>query len=80
MGLVTSFGSFGQFALVPVTQIFMTEHGWQFARYVVGAVGIDDCGHPWPAFLAGRASPPVEGTVLTGAALRQATSSRDYFC
>ena len=31
MGLVTSFGSFGQFALVPVTQILMVAGGWQFA-------------------------------------------------
>ena len=31
MGLVTSFGSFGQFALVPVAQILMTQNGWQFA-------------------------------------------------
>ena len=53
----------------------MTEHGWQFACCVVGAVGIDDCGHLWPAFPVGRSPPPVEGTVLTtGAALRRGTS------
>ena len=80
MGLVTSFGSFGQFALVPVTQIFMTEHGWQFALVMLSALSASmiavTLGLRSPA---GRASPPVEGTVLTtGAALRQATSSRDY--
>ena len=80
MGLVTSFGSFGQFALVPVTQIFMTEHGWQFALVMLSALSASmiavTLGLRSPAE---RASPPVEGTVLTtGAALRQATSSRDY--
>ena len=80
MGLVTSFGSFGQFALVPVTQIFMTEHGWQFALVMLSALSASmiavTLGLRSPA---GRASPPVEGTALTtGAALRQATSSRDY--
>ena len=80
MGLVTSFGSFGQFALVPVTQIFMTEHGWQFALVMLSALSASmiavTLGLRSPA---GRASPPIEGTVLTtGAALRQATSSRDY--
>ncbi len=80
MGLVTSFGSFGQFALVPVTQIFMTEHGWQFALVMLSALSASmiavSLGLRTPA---GRASPPVEGAVLTtGAALRQATSSRDY--
>ena len=80
MGLVTSFGSFGQFALVPVTQIFMTEHGWQFALVMLSALSASmiavSLGLRTPA---GRASPPVEGAVLTtGAALRQATISRDY--
>ena len=80
MGLVTSFGSFGQFALVPVTQIFMTEHGWQFALVMLSALSASmiavTLGLRSPA---GRAAPSVEGTVLTtGAALRQATSSRDY--
>ncbi|MEL0041749.1 MAG: MFS transporter [Candidatus Puniceispirillum sp.] len=80
MGLVTSFGSFGQFALVPVTQIFMTEHGWQFALVMLSALSASmiavSLGLRTPAR---RASPPVEGAVLTtGAALRQATSSRDY--
>jgi len=80
MGLVTSFGSFGQFALVPVTQIFMTGHGWQFALVMLSALSASmiavSLGLRTPA---GRASPPVEGAVLTtGAALRQATSSRDY--
>ena len=35
MGLVTSFGSFGQFALVPVTQILMVQGGWQFASLML---------------------------------------------
>ena len=38
MGLVTSFGSFGQFALVPVAQILMTQNGWQFALVILSAI------------------------------------------
>ena len=38
MGLVTSFGSFGQFALVPVTQILMVQGGWQFALLMLSVI------------------------------------------
>ena len=38
MGLVTSFGSFGQFALVPVAQIMMNENGWQFAIMILSTI------------------------------------------
>ena len=38
MGLVTSFGSFGQFALVPVTQILMVTGGWQFALLMLSVI------------------------------------------
>ena len=37
MGLVTSFGSFGQFVLTP-TQILMADGGWQFALVILSVI------------------------------------------
>ena len=79
MGLVTSFGSFGQFALVPVVQILMNDHGWQFALVVLSAIVASTI-----AFSFGMRVPkadvlPLEGAIQTaGSALREATTSRDY--
>ena len=79
MGLVTSFGSFGQFALVPVTQIFMSEHGWQFALVMLSAISASMVAVALGLRTPADRAPKLEGAVLTtGAALRQATSSRDY--
>ena len=38
MGLVTSFGSFGQFVLTPFTQILMADGGWQFALVILSVI------------------------------------------
>ena len=79
MGLVTSFGSFGQFALVPVTQILMVQGGWQFALLMLSVIMAS-----MVAVAMGLRTPagsvrPIEGPILTiGATLRQAVSSRDY--
>ncbi len=79
MGLVTSFGSFGQFALVPVAQILMEQNGWQFAIVILSTIVAS-----MVAFSLGMRAPagsthPPEGIVQTArSALREATSSRDY--
>ena len=79
MGLVTSFGSFGQFALVPVTQILMVQGGWQFALLMLSVIMAS-----MVAVAMGLRTPagsvhPIEGPILTiGATLQQAVSSRDY--
>ena len=79
MGLVTSFGSFGQFALVPIAQILMAQNGWQFAIVILSAIIAS-----MVAFSLGMRAPaesarPLEGVVQTASsALREATSSRDY--
>ena len=79
MGLVTSFGSFGQFALVPVTQILMVTGGWQFALLMLSVIMAS-----MVAVAMGLRTPagnarPIEGPDLTiGAALQQAVRSRDY--
>lgn len=38
LGLVTSIGSFGQFAMLPVTQLLMEGYGWQMALILLSVV------------------------------------------
>jgi predicted MFS family arabinose efflux permease len=77
-GLVTSFGSFGQFALLPVTQMLMSEHGWQTALLLLSfltaaamAMALGLRGAP-----AAKSADVAELT--TAEALRVAAGSRDY--
>ena len=79
MGLVTSFGSFGQFALVPVAQLLMTQNGWQFALVILSAVVASTVAFSLGMRVPAGGGPPLEGVVqTTRSALREATSSRDY--
>jgi predicted MFS family arabinose efflux permease len=79
MGLVTSFGSFGQFALVPVAQIMMNEHGWQFAIVILSAIVASMVAVTLGMRVPAGGARPLEGITQTaGSALRQATGSRDY--
>ena len=38
LGMVTSFGSFGQFAVLPITQFFIDGFGWQIALMLLSGV------------------------------------------
>ena len=79
MGLVTSFGSFGQFALVPISQIMMNEHGWQFALVILSAIVASMITFSLGMRVRTRDPQPIEGAIQTAAsALREATSSRNY--
>jgi MFS family permease len=79
MGLVTSFGSFGQFALVPVAQILMTQNGWQFAIVILSAIVASMAAFSFGMRVPAGGDRPLEGVIqTTGSALREATSSRDY--
>ena len=79
MGLVTSFGSFGQFALVPVTQILMVTGGWQFALLMLSVIMASMVAMAMGLRTPAGSARPIEGPDLTiGAALQQAVSSRDY--
>jgi MFS family permease len=83
LGLVTSFGSFGQFALVPFTQELMSSYGWQTALIVLSvimasmvAVTLGLRGDNQSA----QTKPSVTdiATLTATGALRNAVSSRDY--
>ena len=79
MGLVTSFGSFGQFALVPVTQILMVQGGWQFALLMLSVIMASMVAVAMGLRTPAGGARPIEGPILTiGATLQQAVSSRDY--
>jgi len=79
MGLVTSFGSFGQFALVPVTQILMVTGGWQFALLMLSVIMASMVAVAMGLRTPAGSARPIEGPELTiGAALQQAVRSRDY--
>jgi len=79
MGLVTSFGSFGQFALVPVTQILMVAGGWQFALLMLSVIMASMVAVAMGLRTPAGSARPIEGPDLTiGAALQQAVRSRDY--
>ena len=79
MGLVTSFGSFGQFALVPVTQILMVQGGWQFALLMLSVIMASMVAVAMGLRTPAGSAHPIEGPILTiGATLQQAVSSRDY--
>ena len=79
MGLVTSFGSFGQFALVPVTQILMVQGGWQFALLMLSVIMASMVAVAMGLRTPAGGARPIEGPILTiGATLQQAASSRDY--
>ena len=79
MGLVTSFGSFGQFALVPPTQILMVTGGWQFALMMLSVIMASMVAVAMGLRAPANSARPIEGPDLSiGAALQQALSSRDY--
>ncbi|MGB1866325.1 MAG: MFS transporter [Candidatus Puniceispirillaceae bacterium] len=79
MGLVTSFGSFGQFALVPLTQILMVQGGWQFALLMLSVIMASMVAVAMGLRTPAGSARPIEGPILTiGATLQQAVSSRDY--
>ena len=79
MGLVTSFGSFGQFALVPATQILMVQGGWQFALLMLSVIMASMVAVAMGLRAPAGSARPIEGPILTiGATLQQAVSSRDY--
>ena len=77
LGMVTSLGSFGQFALVPVTQVIILDFGWQTAMLTMSlvaasmiAIGLGLRGAD------STTSMTVEATL--GATVQRAFTSRDY--
>jgi predicted MFS family arabinose efflux permease len=79
LGMVTSFGSFGQFALLPITQMLIGGHGWQMALIILSVL----TGSMVAVALGLRADTPgktadVAASITAGQALSLAVRSRDY--
>jgi MFS family permease len=77
-GMVTSFGSFGQFALLPITQLLIGGYGWQMALILLSVL----TGAMMAVALGMRGDKPGSASdvaaVTTGEALQLAVRSRDY--
>lgn len=83
LGLVTSFGSFGQFALVPFTHELMSSYGWQTALVILSVImasmvavtlGLRGDGQSDK----NKASVTDIAKLTAAGALQSAISSRDY--
>lgn len=83
LGLVTSFGSFGQFALVPFTHELMSSYGWQTALVILSVImasmvavtlGLRGDGQSDKS----KASVTDIAKLTAAGALQSAISSRDY--
>ena len=77
-GMVTSFGSFGQFALLPITQLLIGGYGWQMTLILLSVL----MGAMMAVALGMRSDKPGSASdvaaVTTGEALQLAVRSRDY--
>lgn len=80
LGVVTSLGSFGQFALVPVTQLLISDAGWQMAAVCLSAVAATmiaiGYGLKLPRDMEGSTAQVAEASL--GATVKHAFGSRDY--
>jgi predicted MFS family arabinose efflux permease len=77
-GLVTSFGSFGQFALLPVTQMLIGDHGWQMALLILSFLTAAMMAMALGMRTAPQARTADVAELSTTEALRVAAGSRDY--
>ena len=77
-GLVTSFGSFGQFALLPVTQMLIGDHGWQMALLILSFLTAAMMAMALGMRTAPQARTVTVAELTTGETLRVAVRSRDY--
>jgi MFS family permease len=75
LGVATAAGSFGQFALLPVTQLLIGRFDWHVALLVMAA--LTALIMPLAAALAGRSASSATGQSL-GAALQEALRERGF--
>jgi len=71
LGVATAAGSFGQFALLPVTQLLISGYDWHFALLCMA--GIAALIVPLALALGGRPAQSAGGGQSIGGALREAT-------
>jgi MFS family permease len=76
MGIATAAGSFGQFALLPVTQVLIASLSWHAALLVLA--GVAALIIPLSLALAGKPGGGVASQQSIGAALREAISEKGF--
>ena len=76
LGIATAAGSFGQFALLPVTQMLISRYDWHVA--LIGMAGIAALIVPLAVVLGGRPAPVASGGQSLGGALHEAVRERGF--
>jgi len=76
MGVATAAGSFGQFALLPITQTLIAAFDWHVALLVLA--GVAALILPLTTALAGKPGGGVQSTQSIGAALREAMNEKGF--
>jgi MFS family permease len=76
LGVVTAAGSFGQFALIPVAQLLISQFGWQAA--LLGLAAISALLVPLAFGLGGRPAPAAAGGQSLSVALHEAWRERGF--
>ena len=76
MGIATAAGSFGQFALLPVTQFLITRFDWHVALFVLA--GIAALMVPLAALLAGKPQAATGAPQSIANALREALGEKGF--
>jgi len=78
LGIVTSIGSFGQFALVPVTQILILDFGWQAAMLTMSMIAAMMIAIGYGLRGADDSNSAMVAEATIGRTIRHAFGSRDY--
>lgn len=76
MGIATSAGSFGQFALVPLAQMMITSYDWHFSLLGLAAIALLMI--PLAVATGGAPAAPAAGGQSLGAALSEAMRERGF--
>ncbi len=76
LGIATAAGSFGQFALLPVTQLLISRYDWHVA--LIGMAAITALIIPLAVTMAGRQGAVAGPSQSVGAALREAAGERGF--
>jgi MFS family permease len=76
MGIATAAGSFGQFALLPVTQFLISRYDWHVA--LIAMAGITALIIPLAVVMAGRPAPMAGPAQSIRASLREAMGERGF--
>ena len=78
LGMVTSLGSFGQFALVPITQIVILDFGWQAAMLASTFVAASMIAISYGLKSADDSTSAMVAEASLGRTVQKALVSRDY--